>query len=188
MLTGLYWNNISMFRIIRKFVFINAVVKMFVNQIWENIGIQLDSFGGSVTRLTTFFSLSIPENVRHLLWSSLTEWKHWIKFPFFNIENIRVFFESFNDGWERRMCVFFWKIITIIRYLKNVWKEVMKSYAHFLAIKNIIFFFIKDNLFTFWCVFCEKRNNSFPGGSVTRDFFCIKAFKVHFFWFSSTVS
>ena len=28
---------------------------MFVNQILEIIGIQFDSFGGSVTRLTTFF-------------------------------------------------------------------------------------------------------------------------------------
>ena len=46
-----------MFQIIRKFAFVNAVVKMFVNQILENIGIQFDNFGGSVTRLATFFSV-----------------------------------------------------------------------------------------------------------------------------------
>ena len=45
-----------MFQITREFTFINAVVKMFVNQISENIGIQFDNFGGNVTRLVTFFS------------------------------------------------------------------------------------------------------------------------------------
>ena len=46
-----------MFQVIRKFAFIMAVVQMFVNQIWENIGIQFNNFGGSVARLTTFFSV-----------------------------------------------------------------------------------------------------------------------------------
>ena len=45
-----------MFQIIRNFAFLNAVVKMFVNQICENIEIRFDNFGGSVTRLTTSFS------------------------------------------------------------------------------------------------------------------------------------
>ena len=45
-----------MFQIIKKFAFINAAVNMFVNQIWENIGIQFENFGGSVTRLTTFLA------------------------------------------------------------------------------------------------------------------------------------
>ena len=45
-----------MFQIIRTFAFINAVAKMFVNQIWENIGIQFDDFGRRGTRMKTFFS------------------------------------------------------------------------------------------------------------------------------------
>ena len=56
MLFFLYIRTISVFQIIRKFAFINAVVKIIVNQICENTGIQFDNFGGSVTRLTTFFS------------------------------------------------------------------------------------------------------------------------------------
>ena len=46
-----------MFQIITKFTFINAVVKMFANQLWKNIAIQFDKFGGSVTCLTIFFSV-----------------------------------------------------------------------------------------------------------------------------------
>ena len=46
-----------MFQIIRKFAFISALVKVFANQICENIEIQFDNFGESVARLTTFFSV-----------------------------------------------------------------------------------------------------------------------------------
>ena len=42
-------------QITRKVTFLNPVVKIFVNQIWGNIGIKFDHFGGSVTRLKTFF-------------------------------------------------------------------------------------------------------------------------------------
>ena len=103
------WSDRSRFQIIRKFTF--AVVKMFVNQIWENIGIEFDNFGGRVTRLTTFFFLN-PGNFRYLLLSSLSEWKIWIKIPIFKL---RYWCVSRTIQCER-MCVFLGKIITVVRY------------------------------------------------------------------------
>ena len=149
-----------MFQIIRKFAFINAAVKMFVNQIWENIGIQFDNFGGSVTRLTTFLVFKFRITFDTSSWVVFLNENAESSFLFFYIENTGVFSNVSMVG--QRECVsFLEKIITIVRYFQvwdNVWKKVIKNYAYFLIIRNMFFCFIKDNIFSFWHLFCEKRN------------------------------
>ena len=62
-------------------------------------------------------------------------------------------------------------------------RQIVKSFAYIFIIRNMFLYLIENNLFTSLHLICEKRNNSFLKGSIIRDAFCIKAFKVRFFAF-----
>ena len=111
------------------------IVKMFVSQIWENIRIKFDNFGGNVTRLATLFVFKSRVTFDTSSWVVFLNKITDSRFLFLYVKNTRVFFKYSNNSWEN-VCVSLGKTMSVLGIFKSETtfeKKLLKTLQVFLS-------------------------------------------------------